>query len=102
MKFLPDKPIRITHEKISPRNTTGVIGVQLDKRYNPDGSVLYSYSASWYEKKYKKNTRCFSVLKFGEVEAFNLACEARAQGIEGIEKVRRKFKKAVKALHLPP
>jgi hypothetical protein len=43
----------------------------------------------------------WSLLPVSEDEAFNLACEARAEGIEGIEKVRRKFKKAVKALQLP-
>jgi hypothetical protein len=102
MKLFPNTPIRIVHEKISPRNTTGVIGVQLCERYGPDGSPQFFYTASWYEEKYKRINKSFSVGKYGEDEAFNLACDARAEGIEGIEKVRRKFKKAVKALQLPP
>jgi hypothetical protein len=102
MKVMPKMPLRIYHERISPRNTTGVIGVQLITRYGPDGTPNYYYAAGWYEQKYKKISKCFAVLKYGEDEAFNLACEARAEGIKGIEKVRRKFKKAVQALQLPP
>ena len=98
MKFLPDIPIRITHEKISPRNTTGVIGVQLDRKVFKNGYEYFTYVASWYPEKYNRQTKYFPVDKYGEAVAFRLACEARAQGIEGIEKVRQKFKKAVKAL----
>ena len=98
MEFLPDKPIRIIHEKISPRNTAGVIGVQLDRKVFKNGDEYFTYVASWYPEKDNKQRKYFPIDKYGEAEAFRLACEARAQGIEGIEKVRQKFKKAVKAL----
>lgn len=53
------------------RNKTGVIGVSRDTHNG-------QYVASWYEVDRKLKQRRFAVKKFGEQEAFRLACECRA------------------------
>lgn len=58
---------------ISKNNITGVSGVSFRKNYN-------CYQASWMEKD-KLCTKSFSANKYGQEEAFRLACEWRQQMI---------------------
>ena len=57
--------------KIQSNNTSGIVGVRR-------GRTAWSatWSATWTEKG-KQFHRSFSIEKFGETEAFDLACQAR-------------------------
>ena len=58
-------------------NNTGVIGVQRIERENSGGSVYRSFRVCWTESEGKARTKFFSIAKYGEEEAFRLACEFR-------------------------
>ena len=75
----PEKlPNRILVTK-NKNNNTGVVGVQKIERQNTGGSVYKAYRVCWTEKTGKAKTKFFSIAKFGEKEAFRMACEFRKQ-----------------------
>lgn len=69
-------------------NTTGYCGVYLQNATYPgkEGSTLKfrRYVAQWKDLKNVRRSKCFSVLKYGEAEAFRLACEYRAKMIQSL------------------
>ena len=72
---IPDR-VLVTKNK---NNNTGVIGVQKIVRENPGGSIYQAYRVCWTEKGGKARTKFFSIDKFGEKEAFNMACKFRRE-----------------------
>lgn len=56
-------------------NTTGVTGVHITEK----SPGRWAYVATWREASQKSGTKSFSVTKYGEDEAFRLACEYRKQ-----------------------
>lgn len=62
----------------SKNNSTGKNGVTTIKR---GGKPIEAYVATWYTLEGRRKTRGFSVNKYGEEEAFRLACEYRDEQI---------------------
>lgn len=68
----------------SVRNQSGVVGVRRHRQKDRHGDFEYHYwvwVAQWTDGHGRRRTRSFSVEKYGESEAFRLACEARESGI---------------------
>jgi hypothetical protein len=59
-------------------NTTGVAGV--DRRVDSHGSA--HWRARWHDLDGKSKSKWFSVSKYGEDEAFRLACETREAALK--------------------
>ncbi len=59
------------------RNKTGVIGVCRTRKRNRNGVYSEYFSVSWSPKYRSHRCRMFSVNKYGEQKAFQLACEWR-------------------------
>lgn len=66
---------------ISSRNISGVVGVY-KKQTKRDG---IQWVATWQDHTGKKKRLHFSVFKFGETVAFEMACAARKRGLEKLE-----------------
>lgn len=72
----------VTH---SSRNKTGVVGVSRIRRktgtVSPLGEPNYSevYEVTWQDENKKIRRRRFSIAKYGEEEAFHLACNWRRE-----------------------
>lgn len=68
----------------SKRNTSGTVGVRLINRIETHGAYEYHYwywVAQWTDGRGKRRTKTFSVHKYGDSEAYRLACKARTDGI---------------------
>ncbi len=59
------------------RNTTGVLGVCRTRKKGPDGKPNDCYSVSWRPEPGKQKCTSFSVRKYGEEKAFELAVAHR-------------------------
>lgn len=69
----------------SARNKSGVVGVRLHKQKDTRGDFEYHYwywVAQWTNANGKRKTRAFSIHQHGDEEAYRLACQARAKGVE--------------------
>ncbi|TWU39244.1 AP2/ERF family transcription factor [Novipirellula artificiosorum] len=69
-------------------NTSGVVGVRLveevDMRWPSQPTYLY-WVAQWSPKKGVRKTKRFSVEKYGDEEAYRLACLARKKGVSAMK-----------------
>lgn len=78
-------------EIITRRNKSGVRGVRIkSKKYfwksDPDKYTIFlSAEASWSPQKNTVKKRTFSLDKYGEEEAWRLACDARKKGIRQMD-----------------
>ena len=72
---IPDR-VLVTKNK---NNNTGVIGVQRIERKNPSGSIYKAFRVCWTQKSGAVKTRFFSIAKYGEKQAFQLACHFRKE-----------------------
>ena len=70
-------------ETLTQRNQSGVVGVSRIDNLSSNGTRYTSWQATWSEPDGTRRRVRFSVLRYGEEEAFQLACEARASGIAG-------------------
>lgn len=75
---LPCKTI-VTKNK---RNNTGLVGVQRIDRQNAGGSVYRAFRVNWTDKNGKSCNKFFSIDKYGEKQAFQIASEYRKQKVE--------------------
>ena len=69
----------------SARNSSGVVGVRLHQQVDRRGAFEYhswSWVAQWTDGRGRRRTKSFAVEKFGDVEAFRLAWQARKDGVE--------------------
>ena len=73
------KAVNSRNRGIHPNNTSGVTGVYRVVR--KDGEHIV-WTAEWRPLHERSKTKSFSVNKYGEQEAFRLACEYRAKMIE--------------------
>lgn len=69
---IPDKPIRrlVTRDK---RNKSGVVGVSKTQKTLKSGKVNHYYQVTWSPKPGKIKNRQWSVHKYGDEKAFELA-----------------------------
>jgi len=63
------------------RNTSGVVGVSRVSSTGANGARYHFWQASWSPSPGQRRTIRFSILEHGEDTAFELACEARDQGV---------------------
>jgi len=76
---------------MSSKNTSGIVGVNREERKFSKNGNIYN-TANWRcfwpdgNGHGKSKSKSFSVLKFGEEEAFRLACEARRNGLAGLKR----------------
>lgn len=68
-----------TNKAMDKRNTTGVTGVKF-REYKDKNCP--SFIASWIDKDSIQRSKSFSINKYGEEEAFRLACEHRKKIVE--------------------
>ncbi len=83
MKSVPTKRSRrlVTSDR---RNKTGVIGVNRTKKRNRSGTVSEYYQVTWSPKTGKTKNKQWSIKKYGEKKAFELACEFRHEVMRDI------------------
>jgi hypothetical protein len=62
-------------------NKTGVVGVALVKDRTRKGTPVRYYVANWSDTFGRKHKRSFSMLKYGEERARELAVEARRRAL---------------------
>lgn len=70
-------------ETVTTRNQSGVVGVSRIENLSSNGTHYTSWQATWSEPDGSRKRVRYSVLRYGDEEAFRLACEARAAGIAG-------------------
>lgn len=66
------------------RNATGVLGVCRTSKRGPDGSIHDCYSVSWRPEPGKQKCTSFSIRKYGEQKAFELAVAHRLKMLQEI------------------
>jgi len=66
------------------RNSTGVLGVCRTSKRHPNGSVTECYSVSWRPEPGKQKCTSFSIRKYGEKKAFQLAVAHRKKMMKEI------------------
>jgi len=84
------------HTEPSSRNTSGIVGVRRREGVREtDEYVYYHYfwEASWTDADGGRQKRNFSVNKYGEDEAKEMAVTARKKGLAAAKRTARKAKK---------
>jgi len=93
-KILPEKP-QSTFDKMSSKNTSGVVGVTIRSVYvtRPNGNKYHYWSwvAKWPNCKYSGGVRFNVGSKWSDEDAFTLAVLARRMQVEDREQVIKKF-----------
>lgn len=78
----PKKPRRIVTTDC--RNKTGVLGVCRMEKQGVSGEIYASYSVTWRPKPGVQKCTSFSVRKYGEKKALELAIKLRQTKMQGI------------------
>lgn len=66
------------------RNSTGVLGVCRTSKRSPNGAINECYSVSWRPEPGKQKCTSFSIRKYGEKKAFQLAVAHRKKMLKEI------------------
>jgi hypothetical protein len=72
------------------RNSSGIVGVSRTTIITTNGKKYACWSAQWPLARGKHFIRRFSILKFGEEKARQLAIQARREGLKTLKKQRAK------------
>ena len=67
----------------SPRNVSGVVGVSRVSVKSRNGCVYFFWQATWCPAPGQRQSVKFSIKKFGDYAAYQLAIEARLTGVGG-------------------
>jgi hypothetical protein len=81
---LPAKPRARRLVRRDSRNSTGVLGVCRTSKKGANGTQHDCYSVSWRPEPGKQKCTSFSIRKYGEERAFELAVEHRRKMLETI------------------
>lgn len=65
------------NKSMNKNNTSGTTGVSYSERTQPSGLFFSKYTAHMYVPNVGKRSKSFSIQKYGEQLAFELACEQR-------------------------
>lgn len=68
----------------SKRNSSGTVGIRLHRQIDRRGDYEYHYwywVAQWTDAEGRRRTRSFSIHQYGDDEAYEMACEARFEGV---------------------
>ena len=76
----------VVEKSLSPskRNRSGIVGVRLHQQVDRRGEFEYhswSWMAQWTDGRGRRKSKSFAVEKYGDVEAFRLAWQARKEGV---------------------
>ncbi len=66
----------------SPRNSSGVVGVSKITVISSNGNSYHFWQATWSPTLGQRRCVKFSIKRYGDREAFELAVEARTEGIQ--------------------
>lgn len=75
-------------QKVSSKNTSGVVGVRLAEEKSVVGEWEYTYYfwvAQWSPKPGVRKTKRFSVNKYGDEKAYKMAVAARKKGVREMD-----------------
>ena len=81
---IPTKPRSRRVVYRDARNTTGVLGVNRRVKVGPDGNTSESFSVSWRPEPGVQKCTSFSIRKYGEKKAFQLAVAHRKKMLREI------------------
>ena len=81
---IPAKPRNRRVVYRDARNTTGVLGVNRRVKVGPDGKKSESFSVSWRPEPGVQKCTSFSIRKYGEAKAFQLAVAHRKKMLREI------------------
>ncbi len=84
LKKIPSKPRGRRLVFRDSRNTTGVLGVSRTSKRSPGGAVNECYSVSWRPEPGVQKCTSFSIRKYGEKKAFQLAVAHRRKMLKEI------------------
>jgi len=93
---IPKKPQERRLVSKDCRNVTGILGVCRTTKKSPSGSVTECYSVSWRPEPGVQRCTSFSINKYGEKKAFQLAVALRRQKMREVHgpgvfhKIKRK------------
>lgn len=84
LEKIPAKPRERRMVYRDSRNTTGVLGVSRTRKKDTQGRVSECYSVSWRPEPGQQKCTSFSIRKYGEKKAFELAVALRKQKLKEI------------------
>ncbi|MEX0324530.1 MAG: AP2 domain-containing protein [Puniceicoccaceae bacterium] len=84
LQSIPQKPRSRRIVKQDSRNRTGVIGVCRTTKKSPNGNLNECYSVSWRPEPGVQKCTSFSIRKYGEKKAFQLAVAHRKKMLREI------------------
>ncbi|QYY34681.1 hypothetical protein [Ruficoccus sp. ZRK36] len=84
LEKIPSKPRERRMVYRDSRNTTGILGVSRTRKKDAQGRVSECYSVSWRPKPGQQKCTSFSIRKYGEKKAFDLAVSLRKQKLREI------------------
>lgn len=84
LKEIPQKPRARRLVYRDTRNSTGVLGVSRTKKRNKNGTITDCYSVSWRPQPGVQKCTSFSIRKYGEKKAFEMAVAYRRQRLKEI------------------
>jgi len=84
LEELPQKPRARRIVLHDVRNTSGVLGVCRTTKKSPSGSINECYSVSWRPEPGVQKCTSFSIRKYGEKKAFQLAVAHRRKMLKEI------------------
>ena len=90
LKQLGPKDVMRRIGRKSSRNSSGVVGVSRTAIMTTNGKKYICWSAQWPLLSGKHCIRRFSILKFGEKKARQLAIQARNEGLNALKTHRTK------------
>jgi hypothetical protein len=82
--YYPKSTVKQLAKQTSVRNRSGVVGVRLHKQKDRRGDFEYQYwywVAQWTDGNGRRKTRSFSIHQHGDDEAYEMAVEARTNGV---------------------
>lgn len=84
LAVIPKRPRNRRIVTRDSRNTTGVLGVCRTAKRSPNGTINECYSVSWRPAPGVQKCTSFSIRKYGEKKAFQLAVEHRKRMMEKV------------------
>ena len=76
---IPKKPTKRRVVNTDKRNKTGVLGVSRTAKKASNGKIYECYTVSWRPKPKVQQSTSFSIMKYGEAKALELAIKLRKE-----------------------
>ncbi len=82
---LPEESRQARANRMTRRNTSGVVGVSRVSTKGSKGTVYDFWQASWSPKPSVRKCVKYSINRYGDKKAFNMASKARKEGVKAME-----------------